>query len=228
VNRRTLAVKVGLLLVALLVGHGSAQDNAAAPTATPIPPIETAPVVPAVPVRAADVEPLAVGAALPDVDVKSSNGQAVPLKSLLSEEKLVLIFYRGGWCPYCNTHLAELKKLEPQIKASGARLVGLCMDKPEVLARYEMDHALPFQLLSDSAADAARAFRVAYRVTDDEVARLKTAGIDLMETSGHSHKLLPVPSVFVIDQKGTIVYRFYSPDYRKRIDSDKLLKVLGN
>lgn len=190
---------------------------APAPTATAVAPL---------PVRPADVEPLAVGEQVPEVSVRNSNGEPVELRSLLGEGKLVIVFYRGGWCPYCNSHLADLKKIEPQISAKGARLIGICMDRPELIARYEAEHPLPFPLYSDGAADAIRAFRVAYRVTDDEVERLRSAGIDLIESSGHAHKLLPAPAVFIASKEGRLVYTFHSADYRKRIEPKDLLKAL--
>jgi len=210
----------GVILAGLAV-LGIAEEPTPSPSPTPK---ETPAAV--IPSRPADVQPLSVGEMLPDATVTDSEGQEVRLRSLLGTDKLVLVFYRGGWCPYCNSQLAQLRTIDRQVAGRGARLIGISMDRPELLARYSMDKAIPFPLYSDSKADTIRAFGLAYRVPDEEVARLKTFGVDLEATSGANHHLLPAPAVYVMGTDGKVLFRYYSADSRTRLEPQELLKAL--
>ncbi len=140
---------------------------------------------------------------------------------------MVLVFYRGGWCPYCNTHLGELKAAETELRARGYEVLFLSADRPEILHSSLKDdierEAAGYTLLSDSGAAASRAFGVAFRVDAATVAKYKSFGLDLEQVAGNREHILPVPSVFVVDRGGVIRFAYYNADYTVRLSAEKLL-----
>ncbi len=184
---------------------------------------EPLPAIASVPDDAAKVAPLRVGAPIPTVTVRNPDGSDRVLGPKVLTKPTVLIFYRGGWCPYCNTHLGALKGVEPALLELGYELVFLSADRPELLYSSLKEPDISFTLLSDARMQAARAFGVAFRVDDATVAKYKGYGVDLEEASGETHHELPVPAVFVVDRAGVIRYAFANADYKVRIDPQELL-----
>ncbi len=135
----------------------------------------------------------------------------------------VLIFYRGGWCPYCNTQLAGLREIETQVVQLGYQIIAVSPDRPEKLRESLQKHNMNYLLLSDSKMDAATAFGIAYEVDDETSQKYSQYGIDLENVSGEKHHLLPVPSVFIISKDGKIKFHYVNPDYKIRIDPELLL-----
>lgn len=169
------------------------------------------------------VTPILVNSTIPDVDLKAITGERVVLQELVSEKPTLLIFYRGGWCPYCSRHMAALQKIESQIVDMGYQILAVSVDKPEVLKETLMEGELSYTLLSDSPADAMKAFGIAYRVDDKTVERYKSIGIDFKKNTGYDHHILPAPAVFIINQEGTVQFQYVNPDYKQRINGDVLL-----
>lgn len=179
------------------------------------------------PADATLVRPLPVGAKAPAFTARRPDGSAFQFNPAMGKVPAVIIFYRGGWCPYCNAHLGSLKAAEGILRARGYEVIFLSMDRPEILRTSLKDdvrsEAANYTLLSDASADAARAFRVAFRVDDDTYNKYKGFGIDLEAASGQKHHLLPVPAVYVIDRRGKICFLHYNADYKVRLSADKLL-----
>ncbi len=197
-------MQCGFVLFALLLGAAAA--SAAAP-------------VPAAP---ASVTPLNVGVAAPAFSALEVDGRSFSFRPDRLRGPVLLIFYRGGWCPYCNAHLKDLRTVEPQIVKMGYQILFLSTDKPALL--YDsLKEKVGYHILSDASMEAARAFGVAYRVDDATLANLKTYGIDLEATQGTSAHELPVPSVFIVDRSGIIRFRHFDPDYRVRLPAGKVL-----
>jgi peroxiredoxin len=171
------------------------------------------------------VKPLHVGAAAPAVMLRRADGTSFAFRPDKLDQPVVLIFYRGGWCPYCNTHLGELHKVEKPLRELGYRLLFFSADKPELLYSSLKDPSIQYTLLSDSKMTAARAYGVAFRVDDATLERYQRFGIDLEKTSGETHHQLPVPAVFVIDTQGIVRFVHANPDYRVRISNDELLSA---
>lgn len=169
------------------------------------------------------VTPVLVNTTIPDVSVKTIDGENKALKSIVSEKPTILIFYRGGWCPYCSTHMAELQKIESQIVDMGYQILAVSVDKPEVLKETITENELSYTLLSDSPADVMKAFGIAFRVDEKTVARYKSVGIDFEKNTGYDHHILPAPAVFILDQEGTVKFQYVNPDYKQRINGDVLL-----
>lgn len=178
-----------------------------------------------VPDSAEAVKPLKTGDKAANATVKDARGNDVQLADVYSSAPTVLIFYRGGWCPYCTAHLAKLGSIEDDLTSAGYQIVAISPDAPEFLIETSDKGDTDFTLLSDSETDAARAFGLAFRVDDATVDRYLAFEnpIDLERRSGKTHHILPVPAAYVIDQQGNIKFAFTSPDYKKRVDEKALL-----
>lgn len=171
-------------------------------------------------------KPLKAGAAIPDLSLKNSEGDPISLASLHKEHPVVLVFFRGGWCPICTRHTAALIKAYPQVKELGAELVGISPDDTAHSKGNVAKNSIPFPILSDADVGAARAFGIAFRVDDQTLSQYKGFGIDLEKASGQQHHALPVPAVFIVDEAGKIVFAHSNPDYRERLDIGKILSEL--
>ena len=164
-----------------------------------------------------DVSPVLVGSKAPDAPLRTLDDQPTTLHAQLAGKPTVLVFYRGGWCPYCNLQLSELRHLVPELARSGFQMIALSPDRPLELAKTLDQHKLEYTLLSDSSASAMQRYGIAFRVDDATAAKYADYGIDLAAASGESHQALPVASVFVIDAAGVIAFSYVNPDYRTRV-----------
>ncbi len=179
----------------------------------------------AIPSDAGDVNPIGTGNPVPAVEVVTPEGVAVPLRDIMDGEPTVLVFYRGGWCPYCNTQLSGLAEVEPRLRELGYGIIALSADRPEKVAEATRESDFDYRLFSDASMRAAKSFGVAFLVDDETFEMLQGHGIDLESASGEDHRLLPVPAVFLIDADGVIRFRYYNPDYRERISGEALLNA---
>lgn len=173
---------------------------------------------------AAAAKPLAVGATAPAVTVQAADGTAFDLGSALSEKPTVLIFYRGGWCPYCSRELGELAEFEPQFTALGYQIIALSTDAPDRLPPTAAKNKVAYRLLSDRAMTAAAAYGVAFRV--DAATEKKYAGykIDLAPIPGEPDaRWLPVPTAYIIGRDRVIRFAYSNPDFKVRLPAAQLL-----
>ena len=173
---------------------------------------------------AAEAHPLPVGSQIPDVRLQTMDNQTLSLREAVARQPTVLIFYRGGWCPFCNAHLGQLETIVNDLKGLNYQILALTPDLPSnVAATAEKDY-LTYTILSDPHEGALKGFGVAFRVDDTVFNKYRNDDkIDLEKWSGNSAHLLPVPSVFVLDTKGVIRYVHSDPDYKVRLAPDKVL-----
>ncbi len=159
------------------------------------------------------------------VVVRRTDGTAVTLGAAINGSPTVVVFYRGGWCPFCTRHLAGLAGIIPDLTAAGWKIVAVAPDQPSVLAATIAtgDDGVP--RLSDAAGDLMQAFGVAYRVDDATDVKLKGFKVDLAAAAGNDHRWLPMPSVFLIAADGTIRFVHADPDYKVRLDPKALLAI---
>ena len=161
----------------------------------------------------------AVGDTIPDVSVMTVDKTELKLREAVKEKPAVLIFYRGGWCPYCTRHLMALAGIEDELTAAGFQLLAISADKPEKIAETPNRDKLGYTLLSDSTMEAAKAFGLTFKVPDKTVKEYKDEyQIDLEAASGQTHHLLPHPAVYIVDQKGTVRFAHVNQDYKDRLD----------
>jgi peroxiredoxin len=147
------------------------------------------------------------------------------------ERPVVVITFRGGWCPFCNMHLSELNEVVADIDALGVDVLFLSGDRPELLFK-SLSHEtqediakLDYQILSDADAQAAIAFGIAFKASQRTINRRNEKGQDIVDSSMLRHGVLPVPSVFAIDRNGVIVFVYSNPNYKIRLPADELLQV---
>ncbi len=166
---------------------------------------------------------LAPGRAVPEVVVRDENNTVLKLRELVAGHPTVLIFYRGGWCPYCQRHLQGLAGIEADLRAAGVQLLAISVDQPAKLRETPGRDQLGYRLLSDSDGDAIKAFGIAYTVDDKTLAVLQSYHIDLEAATGNKLHLLPHPAVFVVDAAGVIRFSHAETDYKVRLAPEKIL-----
>ena len=177
------------------------------------------------------ITPLKAGDPAPSFTVRTVEDEAFHFNPNQLEKPVIFISFRGGWCPYCNMHLSELKDVVPQISDRDIDVYFLSGDRPEILhsnLKRETQDAidgLGYVILSDANIEAALAFGTAFKADKAYIARHDERGTDLEGSSMRQFGALPVPSVYVIDQSGKIVYDFVNADYKIRLPADELLAV---
>ncbi len=160
--------------------------------------------------NAGDVAP---GFALP-----SATGETVSLAAELAEGPAILTFYRGGWCPYCNLEMRAYQRLLPEIEAAGVRLVAISPQAPDGSLSTAEKNGLRFAVLSDAGSAVAKAYGVAFTLSDELAALYAKFGNDLPKINGADDWTLPVPATFVIGRDGRIVLAHVETDYRHRLE----------
>ena len=168
-------------------------------------------------------QPLMIGVPIPDLTLKTVSGESVNLRAAATEQPLVLIFYRGGWCPYCNVHLGQLQEIDPQLRELGYRIIAVSPDRLEELGKSIAKDQLTYTLLSDSTMEAAQAFGIAFEVEQPMLEKLASYNIDLEAASGKDHHMLPIPAVFLIGTDGVIEFVYANPDHKIRLAPEVLL-----
>jgi peroxiredoxin len=168
---------------------------------------------------------LTVGSAAPNVTLDSISGGPVSLGSLYAKKPTYVIFYRGGWCPFCNMQIHELSKAAPEFEKRGIQLVAISVDKPTEEAKTQAKHGVPFTILSDPKMKALHAFHVVHTAGVDEQKVLTGFGIDLDAYSGESHKSFSVPSIFLVDRRGIVRFQHVDEDFKTRPSVSQMLAV---
>lgn len=171
-------------------------------------------------------EGLFISSKAPDFKAKDQNGNEIRLKDLLKKGKVVLVFYRGQWCPYCNKELSHLQDSLQFIKDKGATLVAVTPEKPEMVSQTVEKTKAEYSILYDEGLKIMKAYDVEFEVPENTLLRYRNAGLDIEKNNGANGKFLPVPAVYIIDKESTVTYRFFEPDYKKRPSVKELLDNL--
>ena len=180
----------------------------------------------ALPVGAEHAQPLGVGEAVPSASLTAPDGAELDLRELVLAQPSVIIVYRGGWCPYCNTHLGELATIEAELAAVGFRIIAFSPEQASTLAAAAQENPpQPGRLiLSDRAMQASSALGLAYELPPALHERYLGYGLDLAPVPDSPEKhWLPVPAAYVVDQKGNISFAFTHTDIKQRVDLQELL-----
>ncbi|NOT50608.1 MAG: AhpC/TSA family protein [Chitinophagaceae bacterium] len=171
-------------------------------------------------------EGLFLSSKAPDFKAKDQHGEEIRLKDLLKKGKVVLVFYRGQWCPYCNRELSRLQDSLQFIKDKGATLVAVSPELPENIDTTVKKTKAEYSILYDEGMKIMKAYDVEFQVQENVLTRYKNSGIDIEKFNGKNGKFLPVPAVYIIDKEQTVVYRFFEQDYKKRPSVKELLDNL--
>lgn len=169
------------------------------------------------------VQPLLAGMQAPGFTVKDAQNQVFKFEPGAQDKPVVLTFFRGGWCPYCNLHLSEMRLVEQQLEEMGFNIWFISIDKPDMLLASLDDPEIGYTVYSDSSLDATRAFGIAFRVDDELNERYLGYGIDLEKASGENHHVLPAPATYIIGADGIINFAYINPNYKVRLHPDVLL-----
>jgi peroxiredoxin len=169
---------------------------------------------------------LKAGDRAPPIVLGNARGDTVDVKSLLSRGPVIVTFYRGGWCPYCNLELKAFQKILPEIKASGASLVAISPEKPDDTLSTAEKNALDFEVLSDIGQKVGRAFGLVYAFSDELKWAYREFGLDIPGKNGADEWALPISATYAIGQDGRIIYAYTDADYRDRAEPADVLRVL--
>jgi peroxiredoxin len=170
---------------------------------------------------------LKVGDHVPAIVLENAQGVTVDVRALLQKGPVVVTFYRGGWCPYCNLELRAYQEILPQILAAGASLVAISPEKPDDTVSTAEKNALTFEVLSDIGQKVGRAFGLVYEFTDELKSAYQGFNLDIPVLNGMTDEwALPVSATYVVDRDGSIIYAHTDVDYRDRADPRDVLHIL--
>ncbi|MGB5285238.1 MAG: peroxiredoxin-like family protein [Polyangiales bacterium] len=167
---------------------------------------------------------LAVGAAIPPFRIQDLLGKTFSSTEINDDDTLV-VFYRGGWCPYCNFQIRELSQSYDRFKALGVSLVAISVDRPDASAVTQNAYDVPFPILSDPNLRAHEAFNVVLQLDAAGVARLAEYGYDIEQWSGRDHHQMAVPGVFLV-RDGKVAWAHVARDYKTRPSTEQLLAAV--
>ncbi len=171
-------------------------------------------------------EGLFIGSKAPDFKAKDQDGKDVRLKDLLKKGKVVLVFYRGYWCPYCNRELSRLQDSLSLIQEKGATVVAVSPEKPELIKQTVEKTKAAYPVIFDEGMKIMKGYEVEYELEETTLARYRSSGLDIEKNNGTNGKYLPVPAVYIIDKESNVTYRFFDTDYKKRPSIAEILKNL--
>ncbi len=169
---------------------------------------------------------LKVGQKAPDFTLGNAFGKNINLYSQLKNGPVVLVFYRGAWCPFCNLHLHVLKQNVENFKKYHATLIAVTPQQPDQSAKQIKEKAYPFEVLSDLDDSVMKQYGLYYQLSDELVALYKSKGLDVEQYNGKGRVALPVPGTFVIDKDGTVIGAHAEHDYKQRMEPAEIIKIL--
>lgn len=170
------------------------------------------------------------GEVLPDFALHDASGELVQSRNLLGKGPLVICFYRGDWCPYCNLELRAYQQLLPEIEAQGAQLVAISPNLPDYSLDTIARHALRFPVLSDPGNQVARQFGLVFKLDARLLPLYQQLGLDIPAYNGDDSYELPLPATYVVDRDGIVRLAYADADYAKRQEPwvvVELLKVVS-
>lgn len=173
-----------------------------------------------------EAQALAVGDAAPDFSLMASSGQYISLKDVLAKAPVVLTFYRGSWCNFCNAALKEWQNALPELSAKGAALLAIVPETPEICREYKEASELAYELLSDSNNAAADAYGLAFELPADARETLLKLNTDVGSQNGNGKWSVPVTATYVIGRDQRVRFADCGPDYPRRADTQEVIAAL--
>ena len=169
---------------------------------------------------------LKVGDKAPNFTLPNAVGKEVALRSLVNKGAVVISFYRGGWCPYCNLELRALQQSLPKIRALGANLVAISPQTPDNSLSTSEKNELTFEVFSDVGNKVAKEFGLVFTLPEELRPIYQNFGIDLPAHNGDDTFELPIPATYIIAPDRTVIYSFVNPDYTQRLEPTEIISVL--
>lgn len=170
---------------------------------------------------------LNVGDKAPEITFTTAENKKETLASYYSKQAVVVIFYRGYWCPVCNKHLTEFAQKAKEIEAAGAKLIAITSESYDNVAKTKEQTGANFTIISDADGSIRKAFDVNFKVTEEYQSMIQDKlKASIAETNANKQAELPVPATFIIDKSGKIVYKQFNPDYKIRASVGEILNNL--
>lgn len=170
---------------------------------------------------------LALNTIAPEFSAQDQAGKKISLKQELKKGAVVLVFYRGQWCPYCNRSLQQLEDSLPLMRAKNARVLAITPEKTENIVTTIRKTKASYSILHDAGLEIMKKYDVAFSVDEPTIETYKKYGINFTVANGEKNGAnLPVPAVYVINTEGKIIYRFFDTDYKKRSSVKAILEHL--
>lgn len=171
---------------------------------------------------------LKTGDYIPDFTLNNAVGKPISINDLFDDEFLVINFYRGAWCPYCNLELRNLQKLITQIKKQGANLVAISPNLPDKSVKTIEKYSLPFEILSDVGNKIAKEFGIVFALDEMLIPIYESMKLDVPAHNGDSSYELPIPATYIVDSNRMIIHCFVNADYTKRMEPIDIVNILKN
>ncbi len=169
---------------------------------------------------------IAVGEGAPNVHGVDLKGQQVALASIYEKSPVLLVFYREGWCPYCNREIHALSMAYPEFEKRGITPVAMSVDLPEADSLSQATYTIPFPVLSDTSAESLLSFHVVKPADAAQIERGKLPSVNVEQNSAQSHHEIAIPALFLIDRTGVVRWAHSDPEYKVRPSTAQLLAVI--
>lgn len=166
---------------------------------------------------------LKVSEEAPDFELPDATGEKMKLSTLLENGSVVLNFYRGEWCPYCNLEIRAFQQMLPDFQATNAQVVAISPEQPNSSLTMKEKHELAFPVLSDVGNTVARSYGLVFTLDETLRPLYKSFGIDIPARNGDESFELPVPATYVVDAKGIVRYAYANADYTLRAEPTDVL-----
>lgn len=173
-----------------------------------------------------EINSLKVGDKIPDFSLKNAVNDTITSESILRNGKMIIAFYRGSWCPYCNLELRALQENLLRITAKNTTLVAISPQSSDNSLTLKEKHNLQFEVLTDLHNAYAKQLGITFQLQDFVIPHYQTLGINLEDFNKDQENKLPVPVVFAVNENGIIIYKFLDVNYMNRIDIEELINVL--
>lgn len=168
-----------------------------------------------------ETQAVAAGVKAPDFQLNYTS-----FKNIYKKKPVILKFYRGSWCPYCQLELKAYEKYKKQMEAKGYQIIILTPDTKQEIRKFKDKQKITMDIYQDKDNHIAKKFGISFKISDELSTLYKGFGIDLNASQGSNANELPLPGTYVINTEGVIVYAFIDADYTKRLDPLVLLEVL--
>ncbi len=168
------------------------------------------------------------GDILPDFSLNDAKGNTIQLEDVHLSEYLILNFYRGGWCPYCNLELREYERLKKDFEKISTNIVAISVEVPQLTTKTAEKNALTFPVLTDTDAQFMKQVGIVFQLNEKTKNDYKGFGMDFTQIHGNENYELPVPAVYVINKNLEIVFVHFEADYMTRIEPTEVLNIIKN
>ena len=166
------------------------------------------------------------GDGIPQINLPNAVGKAIDVNSMLKDGPVVISFYRGAWCPYCNLELKALQQALPEIKLLDAQLIAISPNTPDNSISSIEKHGLEFEVLTDAGNNIAKEFKLVFNLADELRPIFKQFNFDVPKYNGDESWELPIPATYIVNTDGKIVHSFVNADYTQRMEPNEIISKL--